>query len=674
MRYLYIVLILFLNGILFAQGTNDSLTIDEIFISVERLSSKQESSVKSVQRIEPSYIKLNAASINDHLEEVPGLYISNGFNYAQDARIAIRGFGARSAFGIRGVKIIVDGIPETTPDGQGQLDNVNLAAIDNIEILKSGSSSLYGNASGGVLNINTKKNVLKDYVSASAIFGSNGLGRYDIGLGKAYNNSNLILSANYTDYTGYRQNSELTSYNVNGRWNTTSDNHYIDIIANYTNSPTANDPGGINIGQVETDRRSARDRNISFASGESIDHFKIGVQHTYSVGTENSLKNYAFASTRNFLGRLPFENSGYIDLGRFYYGVGSSYENKSIFESGVNSTILGFDLGVQNDDRDRYNNLSGEKGDLVFSQKEKFLNLGLYVQNRLEINKLNLEGGLRYDMNRLSVDDRNLSNGDNSDQITLNSLNGNLGLAYRLAGSTYLRTQLSTSFETPTLSELSADPNGSEGFNMLLEPMSAVTLEFGVRSSIGDLNIDATVFSIDTDNEILSYELEQFPDRDFFRNAGNSSRVGVELTLDYMIMDQLDVSGSYTYLNARFDDYIQGGNDFSGNDIPGIPQNRFTLSADWKNSDGLNLGVQFLSTGSIFLNDANSVNTESFQLLNFQSSYIIRTTNILITPFINVANLTGEQYFSNIRINAFGSRFYEPAPERQYVAGVSITF
>jgi len=226
MRLLFLVLLLLLINTIYGQIHEDSIIIEEVFISVERLPGKLQSSIKSVETVPIGYLTINSAAINDYVEEVPGLYITNGFNYAQDSRISIRGFGARSAFGIRGVKLIVDGIPETTPDGQGQLDNINVAAINQIEILKSGASSLYGNASGGVINITTQREVKEEYLQATAAFGSFGLQRYDVATGHKLGAANLLLNANYTDYIGYRDNSELQSFNLNGRWNIDFDNHF----------------------------------------------------------------------------------------------------------------------------------------------------------------------------------------------------------------------------------------------------------------------------------------------------------------------------------------------------------------------------------------------------------------------------------------------------------------
>jgi len=674
MRIFLLVSLLIISNYVSGQEYKDSVIIEEVLISVERIPNKLQSSIKSVETAPIDYLTVNSAAINDYVEEIPGLYITNGFNYAQDSRIAIRGFGARSAFGIRGVKLIVDGIPETTPDGQGQLDNINVAAINQIEILKSGASSLYGNASGGVINITTKRDVVEDFVKATAALGSFGIQRYDLATGHRLGDANLLLNANYTDYTGYRDNNELRSYNLNGRWNIDLSNQSIDVIANYTNSPTANDPGGINLEQAIAEPRSARQQNLTFQSGEAIDHFKLGVNHRVNLSDDETIDSYAFYSRRNFQGLLPFGFSGLIELGRTYYGVGSAYQKQSIWDAGLNTLEFGLDIGIQSDDRDRFENLNGERGDLVFSQVEGFQSYGVYLIDRLELNRWAIEGALRYDLNRLTVDDRNLSNGNNSDDIALSSFNPNVGLSYRIAPETILRAQFSTSFETPTLSELSADPSGTEGFNENLAPMRATTVELGFRSAISNLAIDLSLYSVNTTNEIISFELEQFPDRDFFRNAGSTSRRGVELALDYELGDEIHFRGTYGYINAQFEEFEVGGTDLSGNRLPGIPQNRFTLSGDWHSDFGLKIGLQYLSTGRLYVNDQNSISTESFNLLNLHSSYEIKTSRLTITPFINFANLTGTQYFSNIRINAFGSRFYEPAPDRQIVGGVSVTF
>jgi len=273
----YILLFSFLSiGYHFTYAQTDSLnliTLDSVEVKALRISSllKQQPFSISTYTASPLQDTRQQLSLQEYLTHVSGLFSLNATNYAQDLRISIRGFGARSAFGIRGVKIIVDGIPETTPDGQGQIDNLNLGLIEKIEVLKGPSSALYGNASGGVIHITTKQDFDTDFLEAGLTLGSYHNQQYQLSGGLAKKNTKLIFQAAHTLTDGYRDQSGLQNTNLNLRWfQKITNKSKINFQANYTNSPIGDDAGGLTLEEVNTNRRQARDRNVQFKTGENL--------------------------------------------------------------------------------------------------------------------------------------------------------------------------------------------------------------------------------------------------------------------------------------------------------------------------------------------------------------------------------------------------------------------
>jgi len=296
-------------------STTPAQEIDTVYIKSARIST-------TAQKL-PAAISVYQATVNDatrqqlslqeYTQQTPGLFAQNANNFAQDLRISIRGFGARSAFGIRGIKLIVDGIPETTPDGQGQLDNLNLGIIDRIEVLKGPSSSLYGNASGGVISIETIDEVKQTFSNWKATVGSYGFQNYQATAGIKSGNASYIFHGNYITSDGYRDQSGFQQYNFNVKANfKISDKFSLKALVNYSDSPQADDPGGINLESVEEDRRQAREQNVLFETGETIQQFKAGLSAIWKLNPNTTAEGYLFYNNRQFEGRLPFVKGDYL--------------------------------------------------------------------------------------------------------------------------------------------------------------------------------------------------------------------------------------------------------------------------------------------------------------------------------------------------------------------------
>ena len=683
-RHLFLSFIIIFNGLtLYSQAdTLMTQSVDELVIKAVRISTtidKLPASAGVYVATEQQEI-MQQNSLQEYVRKIPGVFTLNANNYAQDLRISIRGFGSRAAFGIRGIKLIVDGVPETTPDGQGQLDNLNLGIIKSIEVLQGPASSLYGNASGGVININTLDQIEKNYTQAGITIGSFGTQQYQLSQGLTSQNTIALLHGSYTQSNGYRVQSGYKNLNLNAKVkHSLTNKSSVTFNLNFADSPQADDPGGINLESVIADREQARDRNVSFKTGEEIRQFKTSLNYKLELSEVADISSYVFFATRDFLGFLPFGFGGVIDLSRKYGGHGSSYTLQSVTSFGVNKLQIGYDLAIQNDDRMRYFNNEGTQGEVTFDQGEQFFNAGIYLVDHFQAGNFNINGGLRFDINKLTAKDNFLSNGDNSATINLSSINPSLGLSYQIGNKNYVYTNYSTSFETPTLSELSNNPDGTEGFNPDLKPQQSSNIEVGLKGTLINgsdkgLTYAIAVFKVNTKNDLIPFELEAFPDRDFFRNAGETSRFGIESNLAYAFGDGWQSNLNYTYSNFKFEDYSLASADLNANFLPGIPKSFGAISLSRSGETGLLFDVQYILTGELFANDKNDVAVEGYGLLNLNLGYQIQTDEMKIIPHFGINNLTDITYNDNIRINAFGARHYEPAPSINFYGGLKINF
>lgn len=650
--------------------------IDTVTITSSRIKSNalRLPTAVSVIAATPEDATRQQLSLQEYVQNTPGVFTQNATNFAQDLRISIRGFGARSSFGIRGIKLIVDGIPETTPDGQGQLDNLNLGIIDRIEIIKGPSSSLYGNASGGVIDIKTLSYAAQDdhVGSVKASIGAFGFQNYQATAVVGDSLASYVLHANYARSNGYRDQSGFEQINTNfkGRFKL-ADSLHLTAILNYADSPQADDTGGLTLEEVQADRRQARERNVVFNTGETVAQLKVGLSLEWLSSKHTTLNAYGFYNNRVFDGLLPFEFGGIVDLDRNYVGQGSSIT----YNKGRNTLRAGYDVAYQNDRRNRFRNLEGEQGDQTIGQQEKFTNLGVYVTDHLETGKWLITAGARLDYNKLEAEDAFLNNGDDSGSVTLNAFNPSLGVSYAFTKALIPYTNIATSFETPSLSELSSNPDGTETFNENLKPQKAVNYEVGLKGVLNQrLRYQLAGFLINTQDDLVPFELPQFPDREFFRNAGSTSRKGIEVEAVYAFTKDLQAIGSYTFSDFEYQEFEVGDQNFAGNELPGIARHITNIGLQYVLKNGLSASLQANFVGSQFAQNSNETEVAGYELVNFRASYQTLFRESKIRPYLGVNNVLDQSYTDNVRINAFGGRFFEPAPGLTAFGGIVIYF
>lgn len=675
-------LILIALGALSAQGIHAQNTpIQEMVITATRQDAQLGKVPASVSVIDRDSIQLGQPqlSLAESINGIPGLFAQNQSNFAQDLRVSIRGAGSRANFGIRGIQIYIDGIPATTTDGQGGVDDIDLGSAQRIEVIRGPASALYGSSSGGVINLMTEKGPDTPFVQLSATWGAYDMGKYQLKAGGRAGEVNYLINLSRLDMEGYRDNSEVEHDMLNSRFDyQPSPDSNMTIIFNAVDSPVANDPGGLTAALVASDPTQAWGNNLTYASGEALDQQRLGVVYTADLSETQSITVNNFYLWRDFKTFLPFESEGVSAFERFFSGGGVKYDQSGLLAGLPNQVTVGFDYSIQRDDRTRYDNLQGVQGSLTQDQAENAQGYGIYVRNDTQINdRLNLVVGGRFDGLKLSIRDHFLANADQSGTLEFNEFSPMVGLTYAIAENIRLYGKYGTAFETPTFTEI-AGPGGDLGDSGIsltgfsdVKAQKARSLEVGLRGQLASkLDFDLVVYQMTVDDEVVN--TATLGSRGVFENA-DTDRFGFEALGIYAINDQLQLTSSYTFSDFSFDNFPTN-TAAEGNDLPLIPQHQFFTELKYETGTGLFAILDYQWVDEIYTNNANSATSDAYGVANLRLGHSFTSNNLRIEPFLGVKNLTDEEYNDNARPNAFGGRFYEPAPERNIYAGANIRY
>ena len=611
-------------------------------------------------------------TLAESLRGVPGVYIQNPWNFAQDTRIAIRGFGARADFGIRGIQLLVDGIPATTPDGQGEVDGIDLGSAGRIEVLRGASAAFFGAASGGVILMETEEPPAKPFVEVRGTMGEDAFRHWQWKAGGRVEDIGYLLSAGYLNAAGYRDHSETENRRLSGKVNwDLSPEKRIRLVWNVIDYPLQNDPGGLTRGEAANDPRRARSRNLLFDGGERVEQQRLGL--LYKEQRENGRRlDFAIHSTwRDFANKLPFFDGGQVSYNRHFYGGRFQYG----FAGEGGTLHLGADVDVQEDNRRNYNNEEGRRGNLALDQKETVRSAGVFVLGRYRVaENWRLTAALRFDEVTFEVEDRFDADGDDSGDRAFREWSPSIGLSWRVARNFVFYTNASTAFETPTTTEFDNPAGG--GFNPNLEAQQSRSFELGLRGSRGGeavgVSWQAAAFRIEIDDALVPFELPAFPGREFFRNAGESIRNGLELAAEARLPHGFLVAADYTWSDFHYKRFAGPEGDFAGNRIPGIPRHYGSLLVRYDHPIGWFARWRTRLIGSLQANDANSEKVEGYSVTDLRFGYTGKAGRWEWEPFLGIDNLFGEEFFANIRINAFGGRHFEPAPDRRLFGGLRV--
>lgn len=620
--------------------------------------------------------------IEEALHGLPGVRVQNRYNPSQGERISIRGFGARSQFGVRGIKILVDGIPATLPDGQSTLDHLDIGSLGRVEALRGPAAALYGNGAGGVILFESAAPHRGRYrQDATVVAGSDGLLRLQATGSGTSGGVGYRASAVQSRFDGFRNNttgsgedpySQATRTTLNVGLTTGAGGGTLTLQFSGVDLDALN--GGslpaelFNEGSTEAWGFNVRRRTRKYAR-----QGQAGVGWRGTVGTmEGAFSAYAVGRKLD----NPIPNS-VIDLTRRGGGVRLGLAHGWESGSGTGRLEFGVEGELQSDDRLNFANDGGDRGALTRDQQEDVRAGALFAQLQLPLGeRLDFLGALRFDHFGFSADDRfqAAGNPDDSGSRTMTGLNPSLGFHLDLGGHG-LFASVARSFETPTTTELANRPDRAGGFNPELEPQQGWTIEGGVRGELaGRTSYDLAAYTTTLTNQLVPFEVPTDPGRRFFRNAGRSRVRGFEFSARTVLSPALTARVSYGYLDARFTRFAVGGNDHGGNSIPGIAPHRVEAALR------ANRGAWFAelraeARGAVPANDANDASAEGYTLVELRGGGTgVRMGNLRLSPFAAVTNLTNVRYASSVVVNAFGGRYFEPGPDRGGYIGLSLAW
>ena len=635
-------------------------------------------------------------NLSETLKGVPGLQLNNRENYAQDLQISMRGFGARSSFGVRGVRLYVDGIPATMPDGQGQTSNIDLNSLEHIEVLGGAFSSLYGNSSGGTILTTTREGQGADSIELGHSAGSQHKGQTKLVLQGGSENANepgYMISSSYFDTDGFRDHSGAHKVLSNAKltWDL-EDGSKINWINNYVKI-AADDPGGLTREQWQANPKQVAANVLLYNARKEIEQLQTGITWNKPINDQHELYGMAYWGQRAVTQYQSIPRTaqggvnhagGVIDFDRHFYGTDLRWTGKDIFPN--TKLISGIAVDAMSEERKGYQNFVGDtlgvKGELRRDEDNRLWNLDPYLQASYAfLPNGTFDAGLRYSNVYFKSKDKFLSNGDNSGKTDYQKLLPSLALSWQLLPELMAYASYAQGFETPTFTEMSYPTNTAENRSLSLKAAESESYEVGLKSANAWGDFTVAAFQTRTENDIVSAGNEG--GRATFRNADKTLREGVELSWNKNLWRDLTAQASYSYIDATFDaDIPELRNDegevvvsrvASGNYIPGIAKNQAFLSLGWKPENGLRAGFDVRYSDKIYVNDLNSDTAPSYTVAGANIGYHWKMQDWAVNTFARVDNLLDKDYSGSVIVNESNGRFYEPAEGRHWSAGVSMT-
>lgn len=608
-----------------------------------------------------------ATALDEALRTIPGVQVDNRFNYALGERISIRGAGARAQFGVRGVRVLIDGIPATLPDGQTTLNLVDLSTVDAVEVLRGPVSSLFGNAAGGAILLETAPPSGAPLATRATITtGSDGLLRTLGEAGGTRGPFGYLARVSRVAYEGFRTHSDAENTYASARITWLGTRDALSASFNAVRYDARN-PGSLSDSLLRVDRNRAFQNNVAQGTGERGSQRQAGAQWRRSLTAHDALEVAGWVIGRDIDNPIP---GRVVVLDRVAGGARALLRG----DREALSWTAGIEHERQHDDRRNYVNAAGSHGALVLDQDEQVLGLGAFAQASAALHpRVTALAGLRHDRTLFQADDRFLANGDPDDsgQRTLSALSPSAGLSLSLDGGVTVYSNVGTAFETPTTTEFANRPDGAGGFNPALQPQRTISYELGARRVRPGATAQLAVFRAIVRDALIPFEVPDVPGRQFFRNAGQTGTNGVEAAAMASVGSGLQLAASYTFTDARFRSYAVGSATYDGNRVPGVAPHRADLRASWIVA-GHGVGTDVRYQSRMAVNDANAGWSPGFTVADLRLAprpFDARIARVHLSA--GVQNLFGAKYNSSVVVNAFGRRYFEPGPGRTVYVGVT---
>ena len=674
-------------------------TLEDVVVTASRSAQRSFDTPAAVQSISREAIQGAGPQVNlsESLVGVPGLTILDRQNYAQDLQVSIRGFGARSAFGIRGIRLLIDGIPATTPDGQGQGSSISLPSTERIEVLRGPMALLYGNSSGGVIQAFTKAAPAAPTLGYQYFLGSYGLHRADYQFGDSFGNLGLLANFSTMTIDGYRSNSATERKQFNGKltW-AANDDLQFNLVFNQLDMPLSQDPLGLTRTQLRKDPVQAGTNAIANQTRKIVLQNQLGTSATYRLDAGHSLTARAYYGTRD---NTQYQASNkWIGLNRTYYGIGMQYNAHSVWSDVPVRWVGGYEFDRSREYRQGGDMAQGQKnGTLSRSEDNQSENSDLFVQaNALLSEQWTLVAGLRSSTVRFVSDDYYLGDSgiNGSGNVAYQATTPVLGLTYHATNTLNLYANFGKGLETPTLAEMAYQDGPSLSnpvvgtFNTSLSASSNQHYELGSKWQPSPATrVDFAYYQIDTTDELVVSVNSSGTSS--YKNAPGTQRTGWELAASTQLAQHWALTASASMLEAKYSQSFVNRKVTSGkatdetvtagNKLPGIPQSFLFSELAWsseaatgKARTGLRLGLEMVQAGRLYANDSNTESADGRTVFNLSASQRCNVGKTALTAYVRINNVGDDRYVGSVIVNQSAAQFYEPGLPQNWSLGLSM--
>ncbi|MCA3237590.1 MAG: TonB-dependent receptor family protein [Curvibacter sp.] len=676
-------------------------TLENVVISASRAQQSSFDAPAAIESLDRETIQGAGPQVNlsESLNRVPGLTILNRQNYAQDLQVSVRGFGARSTFGIRGVRLLIDGIPATTPDGQGQGSSIALTSTDRIEVLRGPLALLYGNSSGGVIQAWTRDAPQAPELSVQGYVGSYGLQRTDWQyagrMGSAQGTPGVGLVADYSTFStdGFRANSAAERKQFNGKVSFGPDaGTRVNVVFNHFDMPLAEDPLGLTAAQLAANPRQAGTNALSNQTRKITSQNQLGGSLVHALDSERSITARLYFGTRDNLQYLSSGN--WVGLDRQYYGAGLQYNALGHIGATPLRWVAGYEFDLSEERRRGGASPGGVKtpGSLTRDEDNRAINSDVFAQGTALLSeRWSLIGGVRRSAVRLSSQDYFITttptvNPDGSGAIRYSATNPVLGLTWHAADTLNLYVNYGRGFETPTLAEVAYIDNGAvtATFNTGIAAARSRHYEAGAKwVPQPGTRVDLAVFVVDTVDEIVTSRTAL--GQSAFVNAPGTQRRGLEFGGRTLLSPYWRVMASASVIEAEFTKAYTTtvANVAAGNRMPGIPQHFVFTELLWasagfagaprRHAAGTQAGLELVSAGRLYADDRNTESADGYNVFNLKASHGWAVGKGGLTAYARVDNVANKTYVGSVIVNQTARQFYEPAPGRNWTLGLRLS-
>lgn len=673
-----------------ALAAETAVTLDSVVVTGSRVEHSSFDLPAAVDVVDAERIGADQPRVNasEALAGVPGISVQNRQNYAQDLQISSRGFGARSAFGVRGIRLVADGIPASMPDGQGQAATFNLDRAERIEVMRGPLSAIYGNHAGGVIQLFTPDGQGAPSIESTFSAGSYGSWKASIGAQGEAGGVGYVIDTSRFATDGYRAHSSAERDQAMAKLTfRPSVDGKLTLIANHFRQE-AEDPQGLSWSVFQTDPRSVAQPVLDFNTRKSIDHQQGGLSYEHRFG-EHSVSVSAYTGQRSTLQyqSIPTgpqanarHSGGVIDFDRNFAGLAGRWSGRFQLAGGRLTTTLGFDYEQSTDDRRGYENFVGAtlgvKGRLRRQEEDRVSSFDQYAQAEWQGGRWTLTGGLRHSHIAFKVSDQYLSNGNDSGSVSYDKTTPTLAAMFRLTDTINVYASAARGFEAPTFNEMFYSSGGGS-FNFNLKPSSSTHYEVGTKAYLGrDSRLDLALFQIKTDNEMVV--LSSLGGRTAYQNAGPTTRRGAELAVDSRWAYNLSSRLAYTWLDAHYNENFtsNGSPVAAGAKLPGVAASNLFAEIAWKHpASGFHAALEGIARSKVYVEDTNTKQPATgYAIANLRFGIDHSFGALRLGSFLRLNNLFDKQYVGSVIVGDSNNRYYEAAPGFNWLAGISARY